>query len=215
MPNPRQRSKARSATHKKVRPVKHAQRNLKKMKPIKGPKLLQEAWDKTKTVRQNYAALGLVGSLKPNDSGGSEIPLPMLLKKPSAEAGPSTQDDTLTEEEPRPQQFGRIIRDAEGKVIDIELPEEEEDKDMEDDEVASGMYPSVGKKTELIQNLESLAAKCKPVKRYSSQGEVAELEKLIAKYGTGFEAMAKDRRLNPWQRTAGQLRRACTKAGLI
>ena len=47
----------------------------------------------------------------------------------------------------------------------------------------------------------------------SSTGERAELERLVIKYGADVEAMARDRKMNPNQRTAGQLSRAIKKAG--
>ncbi|EEB92758.1 hypothetical protein MPER_08686 [Moniliophthora perniciosa FA553] len=73
MANPRQRRKARSSSYRPVSHSKNAKRNLKKMPPIRAPKVLQEAWDKRKTVRQNYAALGLIHDLNPSASGGAEI----------------------------------------------------------------------------------------------------------------------------------------------
>jgi hypothetical protein len=52
-----------------------------------------------------------------------------------------------------------------------------------------------------------------PVSRFSSKGEVTFLQKLISKHGSDVEAMARDRRLNPEQRTEGELRRAIRRAG--
>lgn len=49
--------------------------------------------------------------------------------------------------------------------------------------------------------------------RFSSNGELGVLRRLVEKYGEDVEAMAKDRRLNADQRTAGQLKRAIKKAG--
>lgn len=78
MANPRQRRKARSGSHKAVRHSNNAKKNLKKQPrqssicillcqrnyvelvslylavAIRGPKVLQDAWDKHKTVRQKY-----------------------------------------------------------------------------------------------------------------------------------------------------------------
>ncbi|KAH9060100.1 hypothetical protein EDB87DRAFT_1551613, partial [Lactarius vividus] len=71
MANPRQRRKARSS-QKPVRHSRQAKKLLKKQPPIRGPKALRDAWDKHKTVRQNYAALGLAASLNPRASGGAE-----------------------------------------------------------------------------------------------------------------------------------------------
>jgi nucleolar protein 16 len=38
---------------------------------------------------------------------------------------------------------------------------------------------------------------------------------LIQKYGDNYEGMTRDRRLNPEQKTVGELKRAVTKAGGI
>lgn len=51
------------------------------------------------------------------------------------------------------------------------------------------------------------------VSRFSCKGEVTFLQKLISKYGSDVEAMARDRRMNPEQRTEGELRRAIRRAG--
>ena len=37
------------------------------------------------------------------------------------------------------------------------------------------------------------------------------LSQLISRYGQDYEAMARDTKLNVWQRTAGQLRRQCSR----
>ena len=50
------------------------------------------------------------------------------------------------------------------------------------------------------------------VSRFSSKGEVTFLQKLISRHGSDVEAMARDRKLNPDQRTEGQLRRAIRRA---
>jgi nucleolar protein 16 len=49
--------------------------------------------------------------------------------------------------------------------------------------------------------------------RYISAGEKMYLGSLIAEYGDDVEAMAKDRKKNPEQRTAGELGRSIRKAG--
>jgi len=50
------------------------------------------------------------------------------------------------------------------------------------------------------------------VSRFSSKGEVTFLQKLISRHGSDVEAMARDRKLNPDQRTEGELRWAIRKA---
>lgn len=52
-----------------------------------------------------------------------------------------------------------------------------------------------------------------PVPRFTSKGEMTFLQKLISKHGRDVVAMTRDRRLNPDQRTEGEIRRAIKKAG--
>ncbi len=51
--------------------------------------------------------------------------------------------------------------------------------------------------------------------RYSAHGEVHYLRRLVDKYGEDMEKMARDRKLNPEQRTAGELGRALKRAGIV
>jgi hypothetical protein len=52
-----------------------------------------------------------------------------------------------------------------------------------------------------------------PVPRFTSKGEMLFLQKLISKHGRDVTAMIRDRRLNPDQRTEGEIRRAIKIAG--
>lgn len=49
--------------------------------------------------------------------------------------------------------------------------------------------------------------------RHGSEGERRYLERLVAKYGKEVDRMARDRKLNVEQRTAGELRRSLKKHG--
>lgn len=112
MANPRQRLKARSGTFKgsSASSKRRQKQRLVKAPAIKGPDVLKEKWDKKKTVKQNYAALGLASDLKMRPSGGVEA-LPQSEDTEEAEPTPSSS---------RPAKgLGRIIRDADGNVIDI------------------------------------------------------------------------------------------------
>jgi type I restriction-modification system DNA methylase subunit len=51
------------------------------------------------------------------------------------------------------------------------------------------------------------------VPRFSSNGELAFLQRLISKHGRDVAAMMRDRKLNRDQRTEGEIRRAIRKAG--
>ncbi|KAG6832692.1 hypothetical protein H0H92_012264 [Tricholoma furcatifolium] len=242
MANPRQRRKARSSSHKPVSHSRRAQRNLKKMPPIRGPKVLQDAWDKTKTVRQNYMALGLIHDLNPSAAGGSEP-----VEEPShIEDSQIASTSQLEQPAPIRAGFGRIIRDEAGNVVGVELPNEEEeaevdqrDEEMVEPEVDTAvLVPWVtdlggGEKirsssgeTNVVQALERISSSVEQDgrtlqvrlsdsgPRHASAGEKSYLERLVEKYGSDVEGMARDRKLNVDQRTAGELRRALRKAGL-
>ncbi|EIN07735.1 hypothetical protein PUNSTDRAFT_144287 [Punctularia strigosozonata HHB-11173 SS5] len=142
MANPRQRRKARSSSHKPVSHSRRAKKLLKKQPAIRGPKVLQEAWDPRKTVKQNYAALGLMHSLNPVASGGMEVDGPVAgPSNSSGTAGTETEASTSTHSNSttglRPG-FGRIVRDAAGRVVDVELGEEEEEVPAADGEKGDG-----------------------------------------------------------------------------
>ena len=49
--------------------------------------------------------------------------------------------------------------------------------------------------------------------RFLSEGEIGYLRRLVERHGENLEAMARDRKLNPDQRTAGELMRLMKKAG--
>ncbi|KAK0502815.1 ribosome biogenesis protein Nop16 [Armillaria luteobubalina] len=252
MANPRQRRKARSGSHRAVTQSKNAKRNLKKTPPIRGPKVLQDAWDSRKTVRQNYAALGLIHDLNPSASGGAE-PLEESIDDllpaqvaPDSEVAPGGGSMKL------PQGYGRIIRDDAGNVLRVELPEQDQegdntnspgrDIDMETlepdvnqkdlqkwvaDLGGSETRRPTGKDGDIVKELERLSAvptnKTQTTMsialtgsgpRHTAKGELEYLLKLVEKHGKDAEKMARDRKLNPDQRTTGELRRALKRAGL-
>lgn len=134
-----------------------------------------------------------------------------------------------------PSGFGRIVRDETGAVIGVELAEEEErgpEPDMEtlepcaadadrqvwaqggtgNDDVTS---PAEGAGSVVIRRLERLSEHKETRVRHTSQGERMYIARLAKKYGDDYEKMARDRRLNPEQKTVGQLKRAVEKAGGI
>ncbi|KIY66103.1 hypothetical protein CYLTODRAFT_423715 [Cylindrobasidium torrendii FP15055 ss-10] len=239
MANPRQRRKSRSGSHRAVSHSKNAKRNLKKTPPIRAPLVLQKAWDPTKTVTQNYAALGLVHDLNPSASGGAEIINVDVHEEPAA-----PQPSSSTIETAIPQGKGRIIRDEAGNVLRIEMAEAHEEQPEEDMDVMrepdletrdvdkwvtdlgiTGARPA-GKDGELVKELEKIAVRTDKAgttlsasltgvgPRHTSHGEKGYLVRLVDKYGKDIEKMARDRRLNPDQRTTGELRKALKRAGL-
>jgi hypothetical protein len=65
--------------------------------------------------------------------------------------------------------------------------------------------------------LESMSASRIPSSdegsRHASEGQMKFLEALVKKHGTNVKTMAADLKLNPEQRSAGQIRRALKNAG--
>lgn len=211
------------------------------MPTIHGPKALQDAWDKAKTVRQNYLALGLQHSLNPVSSGGSEVDLrhgrPDRVKTEvhRCHEGEKDSGGHSSVKKVVPSGFGRIVRDETGVVIGVELGEEEEEErgprpDMETLEpsvadadrqvwaqggTGNGDVRSSAERTGsvVIGRLEGLSAHTETRVRHTSQGERMYIARLARKYGDDYEKMARDRRLNPEQKTVGQLKRAVEKAG--
>ncbi|BGP44090.1 Nucleolar protein 16 [Rhodotorula kratochvilovae] len=140
MANPRQKRKQRSSTAK-AGISKQSKKNLKKV-TIKGPAILTENWDKTKTVRQNYAALGLLPRLDPRQTGGIEpeerVPTALatataatvedldaaMAAADGASSDEDDEDEVAVEEkkeetEPLKPGMARIVRDAQGNVVSI------------------------------------------------------------------------------------------------
>ncbi|KAH7929779.1 hypothetical protein BV22DRAFT_1029173 [Leucogyrophana mollusca] len=254
MANPRQRRKAKSASHSAVSHSRRAKKLLKKMPAIRGPQVLQDAWDKSKTVRQNYIALGLQHTLNPVQSGGSEREMvynkctvdspdskdlsptsvpPVQTPLPESSAGPSTQVSGI------PKGFGRIIRDSAGNVLRIEIPDPEDThKEATDDADMNGLEEAqldehileswAGRilhrnpeqaqqlpesRSDVVVALETLSSSVNPTPRHTSSGERSYLSRLARQYNDDYEKMARDRRLNPEQKTAGELKRAIKRAG--
>ncbi|GAA6030625.1 hypothetical protein JCM8097_006244 [Rhodosporidiobolus ruineniae] len=154
MANPRQRRKMRSSTGK-LKTSKQTIKNRNKV-IVKGPKELADAWDSKKTVRQNYAALGLLSTSNPRQTGGLEpvahTPYAVASATPAtvedleaaleAQIGDSSDEDEeprastsaaapKKEEKLRPG-MARIIRDEKGNVVSIVMGgdngEEKEEK---------------------------------------------------------------------------------------
>ncbi|GAA5898426.1 Nop16p [Sporobolomyces salmoneus] len=90
MVNPRQRRKNRSGGRLKT--SKQSLKNKHKV-IVKGPEVLAKNWDKTKTVRQNYAALGLLGTLDPRQVGGLEPSLDHVPYAVRSATNPTTLEE--------------------------------------------------------------------------------------------------------------------------
>nr|ODO02681.1 nucleolar protein 16 [Cryptococcus depauperatus CBS 7855] len=209
MANPRQRNKAKSSRTSKpsLNSKRRMHQKLRKAPPLKGPEVLQDKWDKKKTVFQNYAALGLL----------PKIPIPQAASSSRSQrvALPSIPLDAQPEEGAPKVGFGRIIRDEEGNVVDIIIDEDPKVAGAAASDIDEDVEARVEAKTEVVRQLEALAATSVPVQRHSSTSERTWLGNLVSKYGSDTAKMARDRNLNIWQKTEGEIKRMIKKAGGI
>jgi len=133
-----------------------------------------------------------------------------------------------------PAGYGRILRDDQGNAVDIELADEDETMDtdrkvetMDDmdhaylDQKSAPTWTQLGPRTRtkrpnsVVQELEKISEDKgkRRAPRFLSEGEVGYLARLVGRHREDVEGMARDRKLNPDQRTGGELRRLISKAG--
>ena len=179
MANPRQRHKQRTSRSKLTRRTGD---KLKKVQ-IKGSAIIAANWDKTKTLQQNYKRLGLVSNPNHNPtSGGVEKLYPLeKIDEPVDERGLKV-DEAI------------IKRDDAGKVIDIIYS-------------TASKNTTEQKETAVVKALEKRAQEGATVKRTVAPGELEWIKAVIKKYGDNYERAARDRRINPMQQTAADIRR--------
>lgn len=85
----------------------------------------------------SYAALGLTHTLNPCDSGGSE----QRVQKGSS-AGEAPDSNVGDTESGKPTDFGKIIRDDEGNVIQIEMMSSNKIIDIDKNAIFKEDYPT-------------------------------------------------------------------------
>lgn len=219
---------------------KQMRKKLVRAPTVHGPDVLKESYDPKLTMKQNYAKLGLLSSLDVRpDTGGVERRSDSTARATDASASGSTTAQTNTLR----RGMARILRDEAGNIVDIVEASTSDDEDRSNaqgsssssestpwgklmkasvadrDGVETFMPPSGAVRTRgggdgaVVQQLEQLAAQAAPVERHTSQLEMQWLADLVAKHGHDIEAMVHDKRLNPWQKTQGEIKRAIKKAG--
>ncbi len=163
---------------------------------------------------------------KPSSKGKGRASAPSAAAAATAAAPSSTTpwgeplNDSSDEEESSGGPSGKKLTGVQRAKRDerLMLP-------VRSDDLAEGATRSAGARTRaaptsaanpLHAALDELAAaSAAPVPRYTSQQEGAWLRDLVRKHGDDYEAAARDRRANLWQKTAGELRRMVKKAGGI
>lgn len=90
----------------------------------------------------SYEALGLVASLNPTASGGIERPLNYAGEVPALDASSTPEASTSQQVASVPTAYGRIVRDKDGNIIDVVLPEEDESSAHIDESIEDVPDPS-------------------------------------------------------------------------
>ncbi|KAK5663097.1 hypothetical protein OQA88_6513 [Cercophora sp. LCS_1] len=189
-----------------------------------GSSIIAQNWDKKETLSQNYSRFGLVAKLG-HTAGGVE--------KSSRTTHAPVPRNPLDH---KPKDLGllqmsevKVERDADGRIVRVlrdtnplkdplnEIEDASDDESMDDGEEWGGIdLVNDRHRPSVVRELEK-EANCPTEKtvRHQSDRELEWLRDLVAKYGDDAQAMTRDRKLNPMQQTAADLRKRLKKAGLL
>ncbi|KAG0254591.1 Nucleolar protein 16 [Mortierella polycephala] len=194
MPTVRKRRTIKTPSRKVTR--KTANKHKRKVNVI-GNQIIRDNWDKRATLRQNYARLGLLPSLN-GVTGGIEVKDENELME-NEQKSLEELAETLTAEQ------GIIQRDDDGNIINVIVGKVKSKEEIA--EIMERDPEPVKAKTDVVRALEARAANALKVERYQSEGELVWAATLVEKYGDDYEKMFWDRKLNPNQQTAAQLKK--------
>lgn len=168
-------------------------------------------------MAQNYRRLGLLARLKA-PTGGTEKKLGVKttgISKNDPFAIASVGKAIISE--------AKVERDADGKIIRVlgttkanPLNDPLNNLDSDDDEEWGGIAEREAQgdegTTDVVKSLIEESHNPAPkVARFQSEAEREWLDKLVARHGDDYGAMARDARLNPMQQTARDIGRRIKK----
>jgi len=190
-----QKKKNRSSNPKVSR---HKNTRVHKIKSF-GNDIVAKNWNKNETLSQNYARLGLTTKLNASTwctpTSTRSIASSLAPRKTRLQPGEA-----------------KIIHDEEGNVIRVEhAPTAEEALDEEWTGLSDEEGDTGERKTSVVAQLEERARGEVKTVRTQSERERGWIEGLVVKYGRDYKKMARDRRLNPFQQTEGDIRRRIVK----
>jgi nucleolar protein 16 len=178
--------------------------------------------NKEETMTQNYRRLGLVARLN-GATGGSEKKLHQTkaecqpLKIQSSEASIVTEarverdaDGNITRvisgKKSRPNPLGDLLNEFDNDS-DEDMGQDEPEGDYQDE--WGGIEDKDGEEaTDVVKQLEAEAAVPEEkAQRHQPDREREWLARLVERHGDDIQAMVWDRKLNPMQQTAGDIRR--------
>lgn len=196
----RRRKHNRSSISKNTRRVKDKQKKV----TVKGNAIIAANWDENLTLSQNYKKLGLRAKLQ-TPAGGQEKEISLgseLEKEDVVVEKPESAPLAPTE--------GRIVRHADGtttveygKSRSYDSSDEEEDDEQEE-------WTGFGE-TDVVRQLEEMAKHEIKKPRVQSEREQDWVAQIYNKHGEDYEAMFRDRKLNIYQQSIGDLRRRVNK----
>ncbi|KAI9296470.1 hypothetical protein K502DRAFT_340963 [Neoconidiobolus thromboides FSU 785] len=195
MVNPRQRRKLKNPVQKR----KAKKTNRKTAVP--GIALVQQHWDKSKSIQENYSNLGLMQRLN-KPKGGISSQITEDSTKPFDLSNCESMDNATLSRYIGPE-FGVIERDEEGNIVNITIADKEDyiDKPL----------PKAPAKTEFMKELESLASQEVTAAKFIGELDRKMCVQLINKYGDDFKAMSRDHKINMNQLTPKQIKRLIEK----
>ena len=173
--------------------------------------------DQSLTLAQNYRRLGLTsklnsrtGGIEKTASALSSSSKPTTTQKDSfsiASKAPTTliPTEARIERDPKTGAILRVIHSSSGKDNPLndplnDLSDEESDEHMEDSEQ--------GRPRGIIPELEQQALMEAPKRpRQQSKREEEWIQRLVERYGEDYRGMVRDRKLNPYQQSEGDIKR--------
>lgn len=198
----RKRKMSRSSVKKNTRRVKDKRLDIN----IASNAIIAANWDKSLTLQQNYKRLGLRAKLGTR-AGGEErevLTFTQIKAKRDGKVRITPADVEQTEDpEKIPEGEARIIRNDANEVVKViygtmqVVESEAEDDDSPD----------------IISQLEAEAEKNSQIKKEAlpSVREGDWLKDLHEKYGDDYDKMKWDKKLNPMQQSAGDLKKRIAK----
>lgn len=217
MASVRKRKMNKSSYKKATRKTKDRQRKG----DIQSNAIIAANWDPKLTLAQNYKKLGLKDRLS-GPTGGTEKDIEIFIPKTDDDISVDTNrndqegdDDEEDENEDNNDEFdpanipegtAKIVRDEDGKVTKIIYGTKKATK-IQPKKVEEVEKP----KTEVVRQLEELASSRVVRERHLSERETEWIEKLYNKYGDNYMKMQWDKKLNPFQHSAGNLKKRVIK----
>lgn len=212
----RKRKTAKSGVHKVTRKNNDRRKHSYQF----GNSVIKANWDNNLTLAQNYQRLGLRSKLG-KKTGGSEKTIkviqPMKVDDFSDLLSDSDNEDdksdNSTEDSNDPKNIlegtAKIVKDKDGKIVKVIYGTKKIEDEEENSNVVE-MSRKVVRDDTAVKELEEMAEKTKNKPKKERRIESDEFEwlgKLYEKYGDDYKAMQWDRKLNPFQESAGVLKR--------